>query len=240
MIFEYKELGETTLEFTDRLKKKYKVKKLGICGKLDPMAHGLITILIENETKLMSNYLQSIKIYKFSIIEGFSTDTDDIMGLIIDKKDDLNVLKSEMIYKYCSEVQKQKYHKFSGFKIRIDNEYKPLHYFSKSDNINIPEKDVKVYNIIELEPEIISGINYKNIIFNKLSKISEINNIVFRINDIQDKYKNHVFNEYYNKYTFIISVSSGFFIRMISNYIINNYNINCHISDIERIDIHIN
>ena len=48
-IFDYKEIGETTKEFSDRIKDKYNATKVAICGKLDPMAKGKVRLLQLNK-----------------------------------------------------------------------------------------------------------------------------------------------------------------------------------------------
>lgn len=238
----YKNVGETTKCFSERLKKELNVKKVAICGKLDPMACGLVTILTDDDTKLMDHHLSSIKTYKFEIVVGFSTDTDDVLGYITKESEsetDIHVI-SNLVYEYCT-IESQPYHIFSSKPVKISGKSVKM-YNHMNEKFEIPEKQVKVYNIIQLDHENISVFDYKNYIYNKIAKIVDKNS--FRVDGILSKYDEyfershiHIHNTYI-KIPFIITVSSGFYIRMISNYISNHLNgIPVHICNIERIEI---
>ncbi|MCX6720304.1 MAG: hypothetical protein NTW11_00645 [Candidatus Staskawiczbacteria bacterium] len=53
-------------------------------GRLDPMASGVLVVLAGPEIKNKEKYLALDKEYEFSILFGFSTDTYDILGKVID------------------------------------------------------------------------------------------------------------------------------------------------------------
>src|SRR5581483_5062703 len=81
----YKELGLTPLETIYKLKAKYPKlsnKKIGYAGRLDPMAQGLLLLLIGDENKKRKRYELLGKTYLCEIIFGFSTDTYDLLGKI--------------------------------------------------------------------------------------------------------------------------------------------------------------
>ena len=54
-------------------------------GRLDPMASGVLIILAGGETKNKEKYLALDKEYEFSVLFGFSTDTYDILGKVVEK-----------------------------------------------------------------------------------------------------------------------------------------------------------
>ena len=56
-IFVDKRIGETTSELADRVKSETGANKVVICGKLDPMAHGITRALLDENTKLMEQHL---------------------------------------------------------------------------------------------------------------------------------------------------------------------------------------
>lgn len=234
-MYEYKLLGETTSEFSNRLKKKHNVKKLCIIGKLDPMAHGYTKILFEEETKLMNQYLNSDKNYNFSIAIGFSTDTDDIMGIIQKIANPFIIHEvidniNNIVYNYC-RINIQKFHKFSAIKVKINGITKSLHSHNNVLNENIPEKSVKIYDIIRLNNYIkIPVKDYIEEIFNRLNKINDKE--TFRINDIINSYSK--LNSDIILINYNITVSSGFYIRMISNHINEVSDIPVHIYNIYR------
>ena len=96
----HKRKGETTGDFSKRLKDTYNWKKVAICGKLDPMARGLTRILADKNTKFMSKNLNHNKTYNFNIVLNIKTDTDDILGLIKNVKDQfssINLVKKIIV-----------------------------------------------------------------------------------------------------------------------------------------------
>ncbi|MDR0953343.1 MAG: tRNA pseudouridine(55) synthase TruB [Elusimicrobiota bacterium] len=60
-----------------------KTKKIGHSGTLDPMATGLLVVLIGEATKLQSQYQQMPKKYKTKIVLGVETDTWDAAGKVV-------------------------------------------------------------------------------------------------------------------------------------------------------------
>jgi len=80
-----KEKGPTSFAVIDVLKRKFRLKKIGHGGTLDPAGEGLLIALINKGTKL-NDFLPSEKEYDIDITFGIQTDTDDTQGSIIDKK----------------------------------------------------------------------------------------------------------------------------------------------------------
>lgn len=77
----------TSQDVTAKIKRKLHVDKIGHAGTLDPLATGLLVVLVGSATKL-SNYLMSEeKEYECEILIGKSSDTEDISGNIIDVKE---------------------------------------------------------------------------------------------------------------------------------------------------------
>ncbi len=72
--------GITSHDVVDRARRKYKIKRIGHAGTLDPMATGLLILLVGKATKL-SQYLMSLdKVYSGTITLGESTNTYDADG----------------------------------------------------------------------------------------------------------------------------------------------------------------
>lgn len=85
------------------LKKKFGFKKIGHAGTLDPLATGLLIVLLGRYTKKFSHFQKFNKEYKAAICLGIKTDTYDREGKIvfrykeaikIDKKQLLKILQS--------------------------------------------------------------------------------------------------------------------------------------------------
>ena len=69
------------------LKKQAVFSKIGHGGTLDPMAEGVLFILIGRATKLFDKIRTMKKTYTAEIIFGFETDTDDITGKVTRSSD---------------------------------------------------------------------------------------------------------------------------------------------------------
>lgn len=80
-----KKEGETPLQALEvfrRKNKNLKNTKLAYAGRLDPMAEGLLLVLVGEEVKNKEKYLALAKEYEFKILFGFATDTYDILGKV--------------------------------------------------------------------------------------------------------------------------------------------------------------
>ncbi len=75
--------GMTSHDVVDHVRRKLKMKRIGHAGTLDPIATGLLIILVGKATKL-SQYLMSLdKSYEGTILLGKTTDSHDSEGEVI-------------------------------------------------------------------------------------------------------------------------------------------------------------
>ena len=82
--------GLTSAEVVRRLKRKLPPRtKIGHAGTLDPLATGLLIVLVGRATRLQSVFLESSKSYQGVLRLGLRTDTDDITGEVIERVEDL-------------------------------------------------------------------------------------------------------------------------------------------------------
>ena len=82
----YKKIGETPLECLNRFKvenSEYESLPMTYAGRLDPMAEGLLLVLVGEECKKKEDYLYLSKEYEIEVLFGFETDTADVLGKII-------------------------------------------------------------------------------------------------------------------------------------------------------------
>jgi tRNA pseudouridine55 synthase len=77
--------GFTSFDVVNFLKKRFKLKKVGHTGTLDPLATGLLVVLIGRATKLAQTFLNDAKTYLVEMRLGIKTDTFDITGKIIEE-----------------------------------------------------------------------------------------------------------------------------------------------------------
>ena len=87
LILANKPVGITSFKLVHIIKKKLNVKKVGHCGTLDPLAGGLMIVLIGKYTKLQDKFMKQDKVYLATIKLGITTDSGDLDGKITAKSD---------------------------------------------------------------------------------------------------------------------------------------------------------
>ena len=93
-----KPLGKTSFDCVRDVRKQYNTKKVGHIGTLDPMATGVLAILIGQATKLSDYLMEHDKEYIATLKLGKSTNTGDSEGEIIEEKEvNKNVLDEIII-----------------------------------------------------------------------------------------------------------------------------------------------
>ena len=80
-----KYIGQTPLDVVEALRETNKWDKkdvkLSYAGRLDPMAHGLMIVLKDEECANQHKWHNMNKTYEFKLLIGLSTDTYDILGV---------------------------------------------------------------------------------------------------------------------------------------------------------------
>ncbi len=79
----YKPTGISSFSAIYKIKKKFKFKKIGHAGTLDPNAEGILPVAVNKATKLIPFINSNLKEYYFKIKWGQQTTTDDAEGEII-------------------------------------------------------------------------------------------------------------------------------------------------------------
>ncbi|MFZ5376905.1 MAG: tRNA pseudouridine(55) synthase TruB [Patescibacteria group bacterium] len=80
--------GMTSHDVVNIVRHKTGLKKVGHCGTLDPLATGLLIILVGRDaTRKQAQFLKSDKEYICNAVLGQTTDTYDIEGQVITKTD---------------------------------------------------------------------------------------------------------------------------------------------------------
>lgn len=128
--------------------KKICKEKVGHTGTLDPMATGVLPLLIGQGTKLSKYLINHNKIYIATIKLGQKTDTLDSEGKIIEEKQ-VNLLNLEqksvekVLNKFIGK-QKQTPPMYSAIKV---NGKKLYEYARKNMQVEIPEREIEIYSI---------------------------------------------------------------------------------------------
>ena len=82
-----KEIGPTSQGVVNRVKRIFSVKKAGHTGTLDPMATGVLPVLLERGVKASEFMLSSDKHYVATLLLGITTDTEDVTGETLTESD---------------------------------------------------------------------------------------------------------------------------------------------------------
>ncbi len=88
--------GPTSADCLNRIKKKFRIGKIGHAGTLDPMATGVLVVLAGQATKLADYIMEGRKTYKGTLRLGLETDTYDIEGSIKQEYDYTGIESQEV------------------------------------------------------------------------------------------------------------------------------------------------
>lgn len=99
MILLDKPEGMTSFSAVSAVKRIFGEKRVGHTGTLDPMATGVLPILLGRATRLCELMLTADKRYTAEVLLGVETDTLDITGNVISETDcDISVVEFESVY----------------------------------------------------------------------------------------------------------------------------------------------
>ena len=84
-----KPAGMTSHDCVNRMRRLFDTKKIGHTGTLDPMATGVLPILIGRAAKAADLLTAENKLYRAGLRLGLVTDTEDITGNIISSSDEI-------------------------------------------------------------------------------------------------------------------------------------------------------
>ncbi|MFA5523366.1 MAG: tRNA pseudouridine(55) synthase TruB [Tissierellales bacterium] len=94
--------GMTSHDVVNFIRKRLNIKRVGHTGTLDPNAAGVLPICIGKATRVVQYFDDFTKVYRAELTLGYETDTQDKYGVIINKKDVLNI-SSEKIEEAFNE-----------------------------------------------------------------------------------------------------------------------------------------
>ena len=142
-----KEQGYTSNDVVQIIKKIFN-EKVGHTGTLDPMATGVLPILVGKGTLLSKYLINHDKIYAATLKLGVKTDTGDITGDVIEEKYvDEKCLNEENITHVLQEIkgeQEQIPPMYSAIKV---NGKKLYEYARKGLTVEIAPRTINIYNI---------------------------------------------------------------------------------------------
>lgn len=144
MLLVNKQSGITSFDVCKYVSKIFDTKKVGHTGTLDPLADGLILVLVNKYTKLNSILDYNYKEYIAKVRKGVKTNTLDITGKVLERKSSIYIenLKDILLSfkgKYMQEVPVYSAVKVNGKKL--------YNYARNGENVNLPKKEVEIRNI---------------------------------------------------------------------------------------------
>ena len=142
-----KEKGWTSNDVVKKIK--YIVKeKVGHTGTLDPMAQGVLPILIGKATGLAKYLINHDKEYEVTLKLGIKTSTADIEGKILEKKEvKKDVLVEENVRIVLSSFIGKNIQTppiYSAIKVKGKKLYE---YARSGQKIEVPKREIEIYNI---------------------------------------------------------------------------------------------
>lgn len=148
--------GLTSFSAVSAIKRKAHEKRVGHTGTLDPMATGVLPILLGRATALSSLLLEGDKKYISEIKLGVTTDTDDITGNVLREKE-VNITPDELSKAVAGflGVIDQRPPSYSAIKKDGVRLYTLAR---KGEEVEIPTRKVEIF-----EANILSPLNEDNI-----------------------------------------------------------------------------
>lgn len=215
----YKPIGMTPLELITNLRlvyPQYKDNKITYAGRLDPMAHGVMILLIDDAINKKDEYLNLEKEYIFEALFGIETDTYDILGLITNVylPEINNTYIQDKVLSYIEKLPKKFIQTYPPYSSKTVNG-KSLHWWSRQNKlseITMPNRQVEIKKIELISNSEIYINNLSNLIENRIKLVTGD----FRQNKILETWKETLINSKRKKFItlkFKINCSSGLYIR---------------------------
>lgn len=148
-----KSRGISSFKAINKLKWVIGSNKVGHAGTLDPIAEGLLIVMINNATKFSDNLMKRDKEYFVELELGYETDTYDTEGEITEKYEgNLNISDEkilEVINSFTGEIM-QVPPMYSAIKINGEKLYELAR---KGIKVEREARKVKIYSIREINVE---------------------------------------------------------------------------------------
>ncbi len=91
-----KPAGMTSHDVVDVVRRRFKMKRVGHSGTLDPVATGVLVVLLGKATKLFGQFVHFDKTYEATLRLGVVTDTGDAEGVVVKERDPRAVAADEV------------------------------------------------------------------------------------------------------------------------------------------------
>ena len=145
-----KPTGPTSHDLVDWMRRVSGVRRVGHTGTLDPLASGLMIMLVGREyTKLQDQFLKMDKTYLVTAQLGITSDSYDITGSVMTKNDNWQNLKKEnfenVVNQFVGQIE-QTVPIYSAVKIKGEKLY-DLARRGQADQVGLPARSVTIYSL---------------------------------------------------------------------------------------------
>ncbi len=140
-----KPIGCTSHDVVAQVRKIFKTKEVGHSGTLDPLASGLMVLLIGEATKLSSYITEGDKSYQVDVKLGLETDTLDITGNVLFEKPVCSTI--EEIIETAAHLHGEMELPIPLFSAKKIDGKKLYEYARENIEVEIPRKKMKFWNI---------------------------------------------------------------------------------------------
>lgn len=212
-----KRRGETLSNALSQIRKDYDIgdaTKLAYAGRLDPMASGLLLILVGEECKNRDRYQAMKKVYTADIILGIRTDTLDSLGIL----DEIKFVEfsketiEEAIETFKGKYEQQ-YPSYSSYRVKG----KPLFFWARENKLDEIEIPTKIVELLSFEILKIDKMNLEEL-WNNEKKIIELVEGDFRQDKVISSWEDFDLNLYeVISISVRLEVGSGFYVRQFAN-----------------------
>ncbi len=140
--------GFTSQDVVSKVKKILNIKKAGHTGTLDPLATGVLPVLLGNYTKLSKYLIEHDKTYIAKVKLGKKSDTGDSEGNVVETQEvDLKNISEENVKNVLkSFLGKQKQIPPMYSAIKIDGK-KLYEYAREGKKVDVEPRDIEIYDI---------------------------------------------------------------------------------------------
>lgn len=210
----YKRPGETPLEAIDRLRGTLGIVEdvpITYAGRLDPMAEGVLLLLVGDAVHQKDELLNLEKEYCFKILFGFSTDTFDTLGICMTQSRGEEKVNRENLQNVLRESvgeQEQAYPPYSSKPVNG----KPLFQWAKErrlDEIEIPKHMVHISDLWLKNFSSVTGLRLREDINTKVSNVRGD----FRQKEILQAWEKVIEDKDYHVADIHMSCGSGTYVR---------------------------
>lgn len=218
----YKPVGQTPLQTIVAFQEtftEYRDQKLSYAGRLDPMAEGLLLVLVGEENKKRNTYEVMEKTYNFSVLFGITTDSYDLLGIPqIRRVTELTKKDFFLLDAYCRTkigLQQQHYPPFSSKTVKG----KPLYYWAREGKLNeitLPAKTITISSLTRLALETITPEDIRK----RIQEFPPRTAGKFRQEEIITSWEEILAKNTHARFslmTFSINCSSGTYVRSIAH-----------------------